>query len=353
MLNLLRSALLATVLATGLAAYQVIIWDGISSIPEIFIIPGDTITWTLNISQSSGPFVFALGETASPGGTSHTETFNYPGEYYYGLATSANSTGGKVTVNSAVLFNESITEYHLQLNTVVRWQWAGYQPPLPPPDNRGYFQMRDGAFDRNWMIPGDYEWFSGIENYTFHVQDPDPSPSHVNVVWESNGETYRSDPIPAGWVIRFYSTENRQLNVHVYQQTPSGEQSVWISPDLHKIGDSVVYGFGPGMYIALCDYDDSFSYGFKVESMGPSGGGSGSGSGLKKLVPLSKDVIYAAEISLFMIGVLGLGHFLMDQFDSKDKKDRKDTSPPPLPPPTEGGGGGDITSYALARAKKE
>jgi hypothetical protein len=330
----------------------VIIWDGISSIPDIFIIPGDTITWTLNISQSSGPFVFALGETASPGGTSHTETFNYPGEYYYGLATSANSTGGKVTVNSAVLFNESITEYHLQLNTVVRWQWTGYQPPLPPPDNRGYFQMRDGAFDRNWMIPGDYEWFSGIENYTFHVQDPDPSPSHVNVVWESNGETYRNDSLPAGWAIRFYSTENRQLNVHVYQQTPTGQQSVWISPDLHKRGDSVVYGFGPGMYIALCDYDDSFSYGFKVESMGPSGGGSGSGSGLKKLAPLSKDVIYAAEISLFMIGVLGLGHFLMDQFDSKDKKDHKDTSPPPLPPPTEGGGGGDITSYAVARAKE-
>jgi hypothetical protein len=59
--------------------------------------------------------------------------------------------------------------------------------------------MRDGAFDRNWTISGYYEWFGGTENYTFHVQDPDPSPSHVNVVWESNGETYRSDPIPSGW----------------------------------------------------------------------------------------------------------------------------------------------------------
>jgi hypothetical protein len=103
------------------------------------------------------------------------------------------------------------------------------------------------------------------------------------------------------------------------------------------------------MYVARCDSDGSFSYGFKVESMDPYG----SGSGLKKLAPMSKDVIHAAKISLFMIGVLGLGHFLMDQLDSKEKIDRKDTSPPPLPPPTEGGGGGDITSYALARAKKE
>jgi hypothetical protein len=336
MLNLLRSALLATLLATGLASItEVIIWDGISPVTDISIIPGDTVYWTLSVD---GMFGFALGETAFPLSDQYTQTFNIPGEYYYGLATSSNSVGGKVTVNSAQIFDESITTYSLQLNNTIRWQWGGEQPALPlsfSGYSPGSSQMREGAYDYTFLIPGSHHWFDEVKGsyYIFYVQDPDLSPYHANVIWFARTTL---EIIPAGWYLRFYSAENRQLNVHVYKLTKSGEQSVWISPDLYKVGDSVVYGFGPGMYIARCDYDNAFSYHFRVES--PK-------SDSDNLSPFAKTVVLVSEISLFMIGVFGLGNFLMDQFDSEAKSVKKVHVPLV-------GDVGDITSYALARAKE-
>jgi hypothetical protein len=336
MISLLRSALLATLLATGLASItELITWDGISPVPDISIIPGDTVTWTLSVD---GMFGFALGETAFPLSNQYTQTFNMPGEYYYGLATSSNSAGGKVTVSSAQIFDESIATYSLQLNNTIRWQWEGEQPALPlsfSGYSPGSSQMREGAYDYTFLIPGSHYWFHEGKGYyyLFNVQDPDLYPYHANVVWLARRTL---EIFPAGWYLRFYSPENRLLNVHVYKQTKSGEQSVWISPDLHKVGDSVVYGFGPGMYIARCDYDDAFSYHFRVES--PK-------SESNNLSPLAKTVVLASEISLFMIGVFGLGNFLIDQFDSVAKPVKKVHVPLV-------GDVGDITSYALARAKE-
>jgi plastocyanin len=341
MFDLLKSAFFSSLLVTSLASItEVIEWDGTTVPDEIHIIPGDTVFWK---GSFSGAFGFALGETPFELSSNYTFTFDEPGSFPYGLATVENSLSGLVVVSPAQIFDNMILEYHLQINDVVRWQWEGDEPGLPSffygfCSHPGYSQMREGAFDFAFLIPGQYGWFHNSQVYKFEVQDLDPSP-HLNVAWGPNGNQY-VQTVEAGSVIRFYATEDRRTNVHVYQQTEMGEQSVWVSADLESIGDSAPYGFAPGMYIARSDYDMNYTFAFNAVSNQHH-----SGSGSQVMVP--KTLVYAAELSLFMIGLLGLGHFLIDHIGpNENQKDRKDPTPPG------GEGGGDITSYALARAQE-
>jgi plastocyanin len=261
---LLLSALL---LATALASItEVIEWNGVTSPSNIFLIPGDTVTWSLSSTSGGGLFGFALEGKIFSLLSSHNQTFDTPGEYYYHLTTTEHSVRGKVTVNSAQIFDETITTYELQLGQTVRWQLKDEQSILPLSSlgsPSGSSRIRNRTYDHTFLIPGSYDWFDEKrgQQYYFSVQDPDPSLSHVNIIWHPKGTTSTSI-YPAGWSLRFYSSEDRRLNVHVYQQTQTGEQSVWISADLHQGGDSVVYFPDPGMYIARCDYDDTVSYHF-------------------------------------------------------------------------------------------
>ena len=64
-----------------------------------------------------------------------------------------------------------------------------------------------------------------------------------------------------------------------------------------------------------------------------------------KTITVPKSAVYAAQVSLFMFGLLGLGNLIMDRLDNNEKKDKND-------PASDEGAGGDITDYALQRSKE-
>jgi plastocyanin len=324
-----------------------VVWDGGNNLPEVTILVGDTVIWS---REDSAPFVFSGTEfTATLTDGVYSYSFMMPGDYYYGVATEGGSAGGVVKVKEGHFFDEIIDYYHLKIGDILRWSWEGSTPNLPTDfdgfcPHPGVSHSGPNHFDYTFLIPGEYRWFANADQqYKFEVESHDTG-KHLNINW--NSYTNYWSQFEVGTLLRFYVTDEKKHNVRVVGANEDGSPmdpntALWVSEDFEHAGESVYYAPMPGLYYATSDYDPDVMFGFEVYYPKDK-------KENKKILP--KSVVYVAEVSLFMIGLLGLGNMIMDQFDKKDKKDKKDSPAPPPPPPSDEGG--DITAYALQRAQQ-
>jgi hypothetical protein len=318
-------------------------WDGISTRREFHIMTGDTISWFHG--SFLGSMALTVDNMTFPLSTEYSNTFDTPGQYSYTLSSGNQTASGLIDVKIARHFNNMTFEYDLQVNDIIRlteglnlfvydFSSSGYISTLQPARQYSYTSV-GYLVDLIFVVPGRYHsaTSSNAPIYYFNVADPDPSVDHFNLEWpKSESANARLPELPAG-VVRFYATEDRQLNVRVSRLVggmPGSE--VWVSPDLHRIGDTVAFQFEPGRYRASCDYDTSFNFDFMVAYPN------------SKHAMIPKSLVYVAEMSLFMIGLLGLGHFLLDQ-KPHDSKVLSLSLPP-------GDGGDEITAFAVDRSNE-
>jgi plastocyanin len=336
--------LITTVIANSVVDFNVV-WDGGDTLPETTILVGDSVIWT---RQDSGPFILSGSDfTATMDGGAYSYTFMVPGDYFYAVATGGgDSAGGVVKVKEARYFDQAVDYYHLKIGDILRWSWEGETPELPTDFNGfcphpGISNTGPNHLDWTFLIPGEYSWYDNIDHeYKINVEDQFTE-KHLNIPWNSDfvyGTTFE-----VGYVLRFYVTDAQKHNVRVVHANEDGSPmdpntALWVSDDIEHPGESVYYVPNPGSYVATSDYDTNTMMSFIVNYPPPK-------DDKKEGGILPKSVVYVAEVSLFMIGLLGLGNMIRDQFDMGDKKDKKDDSPP-------GGDGGGVTDYALHRSKQ-
>ena len=138
-------------------------------------------------------------------------------------------------------------------------------------------------------------------------------------------------------------------NVRVVGSSPVDPNPIlWVSEDFQSLGQSVDYFPMPGTYSATSDYNSNVMLTFNViyghDSTDPKANDEKKCS---KTMTLPKSAVYAAQVSLFMFGLLGLGNLIMDRLDNNEKKGKNHS-----PSVGDEGMGGDITDYALQRSKE-
>lgn len=313
-------------------------WDGENSPIDLHIVTGDDVTWSSSIPP---PFMLTSAEF-SPSFMNGTFsfTFNMQGEYPYVVSSSNSSNEGVVKVKDAIFFDKMNYHYDLKVGDVIRWQWVGPQPDLPYSfggfcPEPGYPLNGMEHYDYYFMVPGKYSWWHNMSEYHFCVEDPDAG-NHLNLDWNSYA-SYHVD-IEEGVLLRFYNTDNRKHNVRILGQDnmgmPDWSMVLWISPDIYAKGESIANTFPPGHYFAMSDYDPNITVTINIMPRPQDHKDKGHG-----MIP--KAAVHALEISLFMLGVIGLGNFIFDKVGSSKNDKHED----PVP-------GGDMSTYALDRSKE-
>jgi plastocyanin len=328
-----------------------IIWDGKSStlpLPDLTIFQGDTVMWS---RSDSGPFYFysEITPSESQSGTNYSYTFETTGSFYYTMYSYVGdytSASGVVQVKEPLYFDQSTTNYQLKKGDMIRWSWEGSTPDLPSEfigfcSHPGYNHTGSNSFDYTFLVPGQYDWVNSINQYHFDIEDTIDM-KHVNIPWNSEFATGDFLAIPYGMVIIFYFTEQKIHNVRLMSLDESFQpvETIFLSQDGDR-GKEIYYYPYPelrGYYVALSDYDPDMRYYFYIQDP-PQSNESG-----KSLWHIPKSLVYAAELSLFVFGALGVGNLLMDRYGKDVKKPKVDI-------PSVGGVGGDITDYALHRSE--
>jgi hypothetical protein len=330
-----------------------IIWDGSSStLPDLTIFQGDTVMWS---RSDSGPFYFYSRITPSEpqGGTNYSYTFETTGSFYYSIYSYVDvytSTYGVVQVQEPHYFDQSTTNYKLNKGDMIRWSWEGSTPDLPYEfigfcSHPGYNHTGSNYFDYIFVVPGQYDWVNSINQYHFDIDANFIGYNkRVNIPW--NSEFAAGGTIAITYEhfmsIIFYFTDQKKQNVRFMSLDESFQpvETIFLSEDGNR-GKEIYYFPSPeirGYYVALSDYDPDMRYYFHIQDRHQS-----NESG-KSLWHIPKSLVYAAELSLFVFGALGVGNLLMDRYGKDVKKPKVDI-------PSVEGVGGDITDYALHRSE--
>jgi hypothetical protein len=351
---LLRFLFLA-LFASGLLAssVEVVQWDGVNTLPQVNILVGDTVVWTAAPSLSE-TFSFYLDNVWFPTNTTYSYTFTKPGKVMAFLM-HVNYVTTYVNVKIPHFFDPSITEYHLNRTDIIRWEWDETQPELPTMfegtyGHPGFSRMTDFTYDYLFTFPGVYSWVMNMQVYTFYIPDPYPPLNQINIPWGPEvGDLVvqiHSNYIP----IRFYSTQNGAASIQINEIVENGIEESYKSTS-YPFENNYWYDMyfqREGLYIARSKNENetmTVMFNFTIPSSPPNHHHSND----NKHSTIPKSLIFVAEMSLFMIGALGLGHYLVSQLDTKHRS----LSVPLSDSQSEADEGEDgITSYALSRAEE-
>lgn len=294
-----------------------------------------------------------MSENLATNVSAYYHTYPWQGDYHFTITDSLGRLGyGKVAVKYPAYYNSSIHSYYINVGDFIRWKWPHMEAPPPFPSSvYGSYtaphknRTGDGFYDLHFPVPGWFSWYSPTwEYYSVNVYDTNPVPfNHSNIYWGMSYSVYSS--YMEGTSLVFYNYEGIPHNVRIIDI--STDQTVWVSQDTYHAGDyAVLSGLAPGDYFAKCDYHSPYPYhSFKIESRsngnpptdppsynpgptdppstypGPTDPPSrrhhdDDDKRIKAGIP--KSVVYVAELTLFMVGVLGLGTFILDKIDKDD-----------------------------------
>lgn len=276
---------------------------------NIIVAPGDTVNFTATYL----PFSISSPDFNVDDVSSYMHTYKSLGSYPFSISDSAMSDSGIVAVRIPEIYDSSNFYYYLNPGDFLRWQWnASETLPTYPTyfygqnSNPGMSRSGSTYYDYIFALPGYYYWYTYnsselVYNY-YYVWVYDPfSSDHQNVKWGSNMDSYHIYNDMSKMLV-FYASDGNKQNVRIYN---SKNRVVWVSNDLSLPGDHDSVVLPPGTYYATSDYNTMV-----YATIYCSDKKEDDNNGLTRFLP--KSVIRAAEISLFIMGVIGLTDVALD-----------------------------------------
>lgn len=251
-------------------------------------------------------------------------------------SSSASPVYGKVAANDIIRLVWDQPELHL-VNISVETVYGQYSYSIGSSSQFGsIFNISTPQYSKSLTVfsglPGDSNLYAHFDIEVRHI-----------LYWTrfSSGtiEVNQSE------TIRFYAADNLNHNVRV-NSGANFDETIFLSESIRSPGTYVDVVIGqPGTYIAKCDYHSAQSVTIIVRSNTPSnhtggnedddddnyndddhndddgdndddnhngGGGGGGCNGNVNYNQRSNDLTHAVELSLFMVGLLGLGSYLLD-----------------------------------------